>query len=92
MSDFDLSSMLPFYLDEADEQIAGLNEMLLSLERTPGDEKVLREAFRMMHSIKGSSTVMGTRPSCGRRTVWAWAQVPWKPYGPASPRRVRSRS
>ncbi len=59
MSGFDIESLMPFYLDETDEQIAGLNEMLLSLERTPGDEQVLREAFRMVHSIKGSSTVMG---------------------------------
>lgn len=59
MSGLDIEGLMPFYLDETDEQIAGLNEMLLGLERTPGDEKLLREAFRMVHSIKGSSTVMG---------------------------------
>src|SRR5207253_7754378 len=59
MSGYDLEGLMPFYLDETDEQIAGLNEMLLQLERAPGDEKALREAFRLVHSIKGASTVMG---------------------------------
>ncbi len=59
MSGFDLSELLPFYLDETDEQIVGLNELLLKLEQEPGDEKALREAFRLVHSVKGSSTVMG---------------------------------
>src|SRR5689334_16724245 len=59
MSGFDVEGLMPFYLDETDEQISGLNEMLLQLEQAPGDEKALREAFRLVHSIKGSSTVMG---------------------------------
>src|SRR5437016_5867294 len=59
MSGFDLAGLLPFYLDETDEQIAGLTDMLLKLEQEPTDEKALREAFRLIHSIKGSSTVMG---------------------------------
>ena len=59
MDGFDLNELLPFYLDETDEQISGLNDALLTLEREPSNEPVLREAFRMAHSIKGSSTVMG---------------------------------
>ncbi|MGE3820304.1 MAG: Hpt domain-containing protein, partial [Isosphaeraceae bacterium] len=59
MSGFDLSELLPYYLDETDEQIAGLNDALLKLERDPSDAAVLREAFRLIHSIKGASTVMG---------------------------------
>ncbi|MFO0911152.1 MAG: chemotaxis protein CheA [Isosphaeraceae bacterium] len=59
MSGFDLGELLPFYLDETDEQIAALNDALLKLEQNPDDAPVLREAFRMIHSIKGSSTVMG---------------------------------
>lgn len=59
MSGFDLSELLPFYLDETDEQIASLNEMLLTLEQAPGDEKAMREAFRLAHSIKGGAAVMG---------------------------------
>jgi two-component system, chemotaxis family, sensor kinase CheA len=59
MAGFDLSELLPYYLDETDEQIGVLNDSLLKLERDPADAAVLREAFRMVHSIKGSSTVMG---------------------------------
>jgi two-component system chemotaxis sensor kinase CheA len=59
MAGFDLEELMPYYLDETDEQIAGLNDALLRLEREPSDGEVLREAFRMIHSIKGSSTVMG---------------------------------
>jgi len=59
MSGFDLGDLMPFYLDESDEQIVGLGDLLLQLERTPDDEKALREAFRLIHSLKGASTVMG---------------------------------
>src|SRR4051794_26030435 len=59
MSGFDLAELMPFYLDESDEQIVALGDLLLQLERTPEDERALREAFRMVHSLKGSSTVMG---------------------------------
>ena len=59
MAGFDLGELLPYYLDETDEQIGALNDALLKLEQDPSDAAVLREAFRMIHSIKGSSTVMG---------------------------------
>ncbi|MFO0951954.1 MAG: chemotaxis protein CheA [Isosphaeraceae bacterium] len=59
MSGFDLNELLPYYLDETDEQIVGLNDALLKLESDPTDAPVLREAFRLIHSIKGASTVMG---------------------------------
>ncbi len=59
MSGFDLTELLPFYLDETEEQIGALNDALLRLEQQPADDASLREAFRIVHSIKGSSTVMG---------------------------------
>src|SRR6516225_7215150 len=59
MSGFNLSELLPFYLDETDEHIAALNDALLRLEQDPTDAKALAEAFRMFHSIKGASVVMG---------------------------------
>ena len=62
MSGFDLAELLPFYLDETDEHIAGLNDALLRLEQDPTDAKALQEAFRMFHSIKGASVVMGYVP------------------------------
>ena len=62
MSGFDLSELLPFYLDETDEHIAALNDALLRLEQDSTDVKALAEAFRMFHSIKGTSLVMGFEP------------------------------
>jgi len=62
MSGFDLSELLPFYLDETDEHIAALNAALLRLEQDPTDSPALAEAFRMFHSIKGASVVMGFAP------------------------------
>jgi two-component system chemotaxis sensor kinase CheA len=62
MSGFNLAELLPFYLDETDEHIAGLNDALLRLEQDPTDAKSLQEAFRMYHSIKGASVIMGFQP------------------------------
>jgi two-component system chemotaxis sensor kinase CheA len=59
MSGFNLAELLPYYLDETDEHIAGLNDALLRLEQDPADAKALQDAFRMFHSIKGASVVMG---------------------------------
>ena len=62
MSGFNVAELMPFYLDETDEHIAGLNDALLRLEQDPSDAKALQEAFRFFHSIKGSSIVMGFVP------------------------------
>ena len=62
MSGFDLTELLPFYLDETDEHISALNDALLRLEQDATDVKALQEAFRMFHSIKGASVVMGFQP------------------------------
>ncbi len=62
MSGFNIAELMPFYLDETDEHIAGLNDALLRLEQDPADVKALQEAFRMFHSIKGASVVMGFQP------------------------------
>jgi two-component system chemotaxis sensor kinase CheA len=59
MSGFNLAELLPYYLDETDEHIAALNDALLRLEQDPADAKALQEAFRMYHSIKGASVIMG---------------------------------
>jgi two-component system chemotaxis sensor kinase CheA len=59
MSGFDLSQMLPLYLDETDEYIAAMNDALLRLEQSPDDAPALNEVFRYAHSIKGSATLMG---------------------------------
>src|SRR6516225_2583899 len=62
MSGFNAAELMPFYLDETDEQIAGLNDALLRLEQDPSDARALQEAFRFFHSIKGASVIMGFVP------------------------------
>jgi len=59
MSGFNLTELMPYYLDETDEHITALNAALLRLEQDPTDAKALQEAFRMYHSIKGASVIMG---------------------------------
>jgi len=56
---FDVSKYLPLYLDEADEEIDGLNESLLKFEKDSSDVESLAEVFRMSHRLKGASAAMG---------------------------------
>ena len=55
----DMSEYLQAYLDETDEELETLVQALLTLEDDPRAESALNEAFRMMHSLKGSSGMMG---------------------------------
>ena len=55
----EMAQYLQMYLDETAEQLDALVETLLVLERSPTDSDQLNEAFRMVHSIKGSSALMG---------------------------------
>jgi len=50
---------LRIYLDETAEQADGLVEALLALENDPLDGRRLAEAFRLIHSVKGSSALLG---------------------------------
>lgn len=51
--------LLPFYLDETDEQVVALNDALLKLEQDQTDASALAVAFRIVHTIKGSSAALG---------------------------------
>lgn len=55
----DMSEYLQIYLDETAEQLDALVEALLYLENDPVHAEQLNEAFRLIHSIKGSSGLMG---------------------------------
>ncbi|MHC4991177.1 MAG: Hpt domain-containing protein, partial [Planctomycetota bacterium] len=55
----EMSEYLQVFMDETDEQLEGLTETLLVLEREPDDTEHLNEAFRLIHSIKGSAGMMG---------------------------------
>jgi two-component system chemotaxis sensor kinase CheA len=59
MPSADMAQYLQLYLDETSEQLDALVESLLVLETQPTDAEQLNEAFRMIHSIKGSSGMMG---------------------------------
>lgn len=54
-----MDDYLQMYLDETGEQLEGLVEKLLALEENPTDAVHLNEAFRLVHTIKGSSALMG---------------------------------
>lgn len=59
MSDMNFRHLLPFYLDETDEQVIALNDALLKLEEDQTDASALAVAFRIVHTIKGSSAALG---------------------------------
>ncbi len=60
-ADFDgeMSAYLQTFLDETEEQLDDLVETMLSLENASTNENDLNEAFRLVHSIKGSAGMMG---------------------------------
>ncbi len=55
----EMGDYLRLYLDETDEQLDGLVETFLQLEHDPANAQGLNEAFRLIHSIKGSSALLG---------------------------------
>ena len=57
--DDEMSEYLQTFLDETEEQLDDLVETMLSLEAASTNEADLNEAFRLIHSIKGSAGMMG---------------------------------
>lgn len=55
----EMASYMQLYLDETSEQLDSLVETLLVLEQEPTSGDHLNEAFRLIHSVKGSSAMMG---------------------------------
>ena len=55
----EMSDYLRLYLDETNEQLDSLVEIFLQLENQAPTPEDLNEAFRLIHSIKGSSTLLG---------------------------------
>ncbi|MFO1019795.1 MAG: chemotaxis protein CheA [Planctomycetales bacterium] len=50
---------LQVYIDESDEELESLVEAILKLEGNPQDADALNKSFRMLHSLKGSSGMLG---------------------------------
>ena len=55
----DMSEYLQTFLDETEEQLDDLVETMLLLEKESTSSEHLNEAFRLIHSIKGSAGLMG---------------------------------
>ena len=55
----EMSDYVRLYLDETNEQLDSLVEIFLELENQPPTPEELNEAFRLIHSIKGSSALLG---------------------------------
>jgi two-component system chemotaxis sensor kinase CheA len=59
MPSAEMAQYLQMYLDETSEQLDALVDSLLVLETNPTDTGQLNTSFRLIHSIKGSSGMMG---------------------------------
>jgi len=59
-SDDDLvAELLPAFIEEANEQVAAFEQLLLELEDTPDDHERLDALFRCAHTVKGSAGLFG---------------------------------
>ena len=54
--------MIELFFDEASERIAALAGKLIEIERRPGDGELVRDVFRDLHTVKGSSAMVGLAP------------------------------
>ena len=54
--------MIDLFFDEATERVEALAGKLVDMERRPEDAELLRDVFRDMHTVKGSSAMVGLSP------------------------------
>jgi two-component system chemotaxis sensor kinase CheA len=54
--------MVELFFDEAHERLEALSGKLLEIERRPNDGELLRDVFRDLHTVKGSSAMVGLAP------------------------------
>lgn len=57
--EIDLSQYMGEYMVELEEQLEGMSSALLHLEGSPSDPELIRELFRLSHTIKGAAATMG---------------------------------
>lgn len=55
----EMAQYIQMFVDETSEQLDSLVEVLLVLENEPDSTAQLTESFRLVHSIKGASAMMG---------------------------------
>ncbi|MEN8247444.1 MAG: chemotaxis protein CheA [Bacteroidota bacterium] len=54
-----MESMKAIYLEEANELLGNLEGALLQLDETPEEKSLIEEIFRIMHTLKGNSSMFG---------------------------------
>ncbi len=55
----EMEQYLQVYIEESDEELESLVEAILRLEAKSADDEALHKSFRMLHSLKGSSGMLG---------------------------------
>lgn len=55
----EMAQYLQVYIEESEEELESLIEAILLLEVNPRDAEALHKSFRMLHSLKGSSGMLG---------------------------------
>jgi two-component system chemotaxis sensor kinase CheA len=53
--------LLAEFLTESNENLASIEEQLMALEASPGDEELLNSIFRVIHTVKGSCGFLGLK-------------------------------
>ncbi len=54
-----MDNMKAVYLEEASELLDKLENALLQLDETPDEKSIIEEVFRIMHTLKGNSSMFG---------------------------------
>jgi len=54
--------MIGLFFEEADERIEELAVKLVDMEQSPDDQELLRDVFRDLHTVKGSSAMVALSP------------------------------
>lgn len=54
-----IQDALPIFISESLEQVEAIEQLLLELEESPGDDGLLNALFRCAHTVKGSAGIFG---------------------------------
>ncbi len=57
--DFDATEYLSYFLQDAEEHLEVMTEALLALEESPDDTEAISKLFRVAHTLKSSSAMVG---------------------------------
>ncbi len=57
--DIDLKEYINIFIEESAEHIQELDVLLVDLEKNPKDKKILKKVYRIMHTLKGISGIVG---------------------------------